>query len=419
LVRKGATEDMSEVNTRKKWYTPASLAERANQGFLGVIRSTGMALRQVEHGTTSGVYKVKGLVKREASSPAQPSPAPRFTGGQPSFSPAPRPAVALGTSGRLQEEAKVSSPQAQPPDEPAAPAGFFARVVAAAATVAAPAVAAVRGDSSEDKPRAQAPAEVAAAPKSERIAPQPSQSSPQARGVESGRPQPAQVAQDNRPIDVDAWLATLPLPDRSQRVRVRSALDDVMHGSEVARRNAAPTLAALGILAEPILVACARGSSLEVTETCLEILIQIGSTKPPALLRQLAEAPDPAFRMVAVRASRCLAAEQQKPILQRALRDPSVTIRRRALSYLAWSHPTWAMTDILRLCYDSDHTVKWAALEALVAFDPAEARERLQDLYPTMDPVLRRRAVRLLERQEKVAGVDASTRSTVEKGTNG
>jgi HEAT repeat protein len=120
--------------------------------------------------------------------------------------------------------------------------------------------------------------------------------------------------------------------------------------------------------------------------------------------------------MVAVRVSRCLSVEQQKPILQKALRDPSIGIRRRALSYLAWSHPAWAMAEILRLCYDSDPTVKWAALEALVAFDPAEARERLDNLYPTMDPVLRRRAVRLLERQEKVASVQTSTRATLEKG---
>jgi HEAT repeat protein len=409
LVRKGASEDMSEVNKRNKWYTPAALAERANQGFLGLIRSTGTALRQVEHGTTSGVSKVKGLIKREPGSPAEAPPAPRPIGVQPSFSPAARPAADPGTSRRLQEDAKAPPPQVQSVDEPSPPAGFFARVVAAAATVAAPAVAvvaAVRKESSEkeaseDAPRAQEPAAVES--KSERT---PAKSSPPS----------SERAQDNQPIDVEGWLATLALPDRSQRVRVRSALDDVLHGSDVARRNAVPALAALGLAAEPILVACARGSSLKVTEACVAILIQIGSTKAPALLRQLAEAPDPAIRMVAVRVSRCLAPEQQRPILQKALRDPSVAIRRRALSYLAWSHPAWAMAEILRLCYDTDPTVKWAALEALVAFDSTEARERLDDLYPTMDPVLRRRAVRLLERQEKAAGVDASARATLEKG---
>ena len=417
MVRKGASEDMSEVNKRNKWYTPAALAERANQGFLGLIRSTGTALRQVEHGTTSGVSKVKGLIKREPGPQAEVAPAPRSTGVQPSFSPAPRPAADPGTSRRVPDDAKAQPPQVQSVDEPSPPAGFFARVVAAAATVAAPAVAAVAAvrkessekessvkESAEDAPRTQAPAAVES--KSERTAPQPAKPSPPS----------SESAQDSRPIDVDGWLATLALPDRSQRVRVRSALDDVLHGSEVARRNATPTLAALGLAAEPILVACARGSSLKVTEACVAILIQIGSTKAPALLRQLAEAPDPAIRMVAVRVSRCLAVEQQRPILQKALRDPSVAIRRRALSYLAWSHPAWAMAEILRLCYDTDPTVKWAALEALVAFDSDEARERLDDLYPTMDPVLRRRAVRLLERQEKAAGVDASTRATLEKG---
>jgi hypothetical protein len=407
---------MSEVKQRKKWYTPATLAERANQGFLGLIRTTGIALRQVEHGTTSGVSKVKGLVKPQVGSRAEASPTPRSTDRGPSVSPAPSPAADLGTSRQLPKDAKAPSPQAQSKDEKSPPAGFFARVVAAAATVAAPAVAAVRRESPEDAPPAQAPSTVAVAPKSERIAPEPSKPGPQARVVEPGRPEASAVSPESRPIDVQAWLATLALPDRSQKVRVRSALDDILHGSEVARRNAAPTLAALGLAAEPILVACARGASLQVTEACLEILIQIGSTKAPALLRQLAEAPDPAFRMVAVRVSRCLSVEQQKPILQKALRDPSIGIRRRALSYLAWSHPAWAMAEILRLCYDSDPTVKWAALEALVAFDPAEARERLDNLYPTMDPVLRRRAVRLLERQEKVASVQTSTRATLEKG---
>ena len=235
--------------------------------------------------------------------------------------------------------------------------------------------------------------------------PRATQPQPQKSGAQSIPPDVGPVAQERpRPtvparVNVEAWLDSLSLPDRSQKVRLRSALDDLIHGSAVIRRNASAILAGLGMAAEPVLVAYADGASIDVTEACIEILIRIGSDEPSGILRRLAEAPDPAARMVALRVSRSLDSDLQKPILLKALRDPLAVIRRRALTHLAWSHPGWAPAEILRLCYDSDPTVKWAALEALVAMDPKEARGRMDSLYPDMDPLLRRRAVRLIERQ--------------------
>jgi HEAT repeat protein len=199
----------------------------------------------------------------------------------------------------------------------------------------------------------------------------------------------------------EQWLASLGLVDRSQRVQLRSAVDDLLHGSEVARASAARTLVALGLSAEPILVDCARSTNPTVAETCLECLFRVGSQKLAQLLPQITSAQDHALRLVALRVAQHLDDAARRPLLVSALRDPHPSVRRRALTYLAWERGAWGKAEILRLCYDADPTVKWAALEALAAVQPEEARKRLDSMFPGMDAALRRHAVRLLERQQK------------------
>jgi HEAT repeat protein len=182
---------------------------------------------------------------------------------------------------------------------------------------------------------------------------------------------------------------------------LRSAVDDILRGSEVARRIAAQRLVSLGIAAEPILVACMRAAAPEVIGICLECLVEIGSKKPAQLLPPLVDAADPALRLIALRIGQGLKEEERKPLLQKALHDPDPAIRRRALTYLGWHSSDWAKAEIIGLCYESESTVKWAALEILAALDPDAARERLASIFPKMESVLRRRAVRLLERQQK------------------
>jgi HEAT repeat protein len=198
---------------------------------------------------------------------------------------------------------------------------------------------------------------------------------------------------------IDSWLDSLALADLSQQVQMRSAVDDLVRGSELVRRSAARLLVSLGLAAEPVFVECARSASPMVVETCLESLSELGSKWLVQLLPHIAASQDEALRLVALRVVQHLALEVRKPLLLGALRDPQPTVRRRALTYLGWQHASWAKAEILRLCYDADPTVKWAALESLAAIEPAEARARLDSMYPGMDPVLRRRAVRLLERQ--------------------
>jgi hypothetical protein len=218
-------------------------------------------------------------------------------------------------------------------------------------------------------------------------------------------PDRRELPAERPPVDLDAaanrLVDAIPLPFRSQRVRARTAVSDLLHGSEIARRAGARTLTSLGILSEPILLECGRSPSPEVAETCLESLVQIGSNKISLLLPQIANSPDHALRLAALRVAHHLDDATRRPLLLTALRDPHPTLRRRAMTYLAWERAAWAKAEILRLCYDQDPTVKWAALEALAAIHPEEASERLDSMYPGMDSVLRRHAVRLLERQKR------------------
>jgi hypothetical protein len=77
MAHESAGEVMAEVKNRKKWYAPLSLTERANDGFLGLIRSTGAVARHVGHGTTSGPSKATKVIKEETAAPLKPPlPAP-------------------------------------------------------------------------------------------------------------------------------------------------------------------------------------------------------------------------------------------------------------------------------------------------------------------------------------------------------
>jgi len=436
---------MVEKKAQQRWYSPTYIAARANDGFLGIVRSTGAAFRQVEEGTIHGATSVKRMLAKPP--PPPPEKKRHIVNGLQELSAKDKAVASLSRDAPVPAPARPAAPQ-QPVAPVAAanvvtPAPVVAPVPGAPLPVPAvtlPAVEAVVAAAPEAKvpevvvvtaaaaPEAKAPevAVVAAAP-----APQVEQEvttldveAPEApagaasswwrrpktaaKATTTAAAEPAPAVQAVAPprlqaqgISVDQWLASLALADRSQRVQVGAAADDLLQGSEVVRRSAARVLLSLGLAAEPIFVEYTRSKSASVVETCLESLVQLGSKKLAQLLPRIAAAPEEALRLVALRVAQHLDQATRRPLLLAALRDSKPLLRRRALTYLGWQHAGWAKADILRLCYDADATVKWAALECLVAIEPAEARARLDGMYPKMDAVLRRRAVRLSERQHK------------------
>lgn len=198
-------------------------------------------------------------------------------------------------------------------------------------------------------------------------------------------------------VDVDALLKQHPVPDRIQALQVREAFDHLLHGSELAGRSALATLVSLGKTAEPFLLAVLADSSTQVTQIALEGLVGIRSDHLLEVIADLLKSENVELRMAALRATNGQPQEQIRPLLLQGLRDPSPLLRRRVLSYLAWCDASWARLEILDRCDDSDVTVRWAAVEALMSSDPTMAYEKLELMLPTLDPARRRRAVSLLE----------------------
>jgi len=78
------------------------------------------------------------------------------------------------------------------------------------------------------------------------------------------------------PLDAETLLERHSPQDRVKAIVLRKALDDLLHGSEPARKSALETLVGQGQVAGPLLVACLREDSPEVVESAFEGLRQIG-----------------------------------------------------------------------------------------------------------------------------------------------
>lgn len=414
---------MVDKKAQRKWYFPVLIAERANDSFLGIVRSTGAAVRHVEKGASRGASSVRRVLE-DTAAPSRKAPAGRQHRARVANAASEKVAVVLSREvcppvparrADAHEQplaAVVTAPAPPTPAVPDAPTQAATPGVVIAANASAHAV-------KVPEPKASEPKAPELGQPGPRTAEQPAirwwrrargATAGPATAVEERRPAPqATTPQRARPPEtrlpgaattVDEWLASLVLRYRSQRVQLRSAVDDLLHGSDVARASAARALEALGRGAEAILVDCAYSTSPAVVEACLESLVNIGSRKLPQLLPRIASAEDHKLRLVALRVARHLDDAARKPLLVAALRDPHPILRRRVLTYVSWERAAWAKGEVLRLCYDPDPTVRWAALEALAAVHPEEARMRLDGMFPGMDAALRRHAVRLLERHQ-------------------
>jgi hypothetical protein len=201
-------------------------------------------------------------------------------------------------------------------------------------------------------------------------------------------------------LDVEALLEEHPPQDRVKAIVLRKALDDLLHGSDAAHKNALETLVGQGEVAGPLLVACLREDSPEVVESAFEGLRQIGWDCPASSISEVLGSSNFELRIIALRAARRLTDEQQRPLLERGLRDPNARVRRRAISCASWHDSPWAVAEIMRLCDDPQPDVKWAAVEALVALRPSDAYEHLKLMLPSLAPTYQRRAAALLAQQD-------------------
>jgi hypothetical protein len=394
----------------RKWHSPQALADRANDGFLSVVRSTGWIVRSVPSDIVNGVSQVgQALIGRKRRAVKQQTKPLEAAPPQQDASPR----AAAGARKR-----QASSPGAPEAAEPARSAR--SQVTAEEPTL---------GEETEQegkkmvkpqtKPLKAAPPQQDASPKaaagarkrqaSSPGAPEAAEPARSARSqVTAEEPTPGQETEQEGPqrpsLDIEALVKEHSPPDTVQAIMLRKALDDLLHGSEEASEGALKTLVGLGQVAEPFLVACLRKDSPHVVEIALEGLSQLGSQRLIGSISDVLGSSDPELRIVALRAVGRLPDDQQRPLLERGLRDPAARVRRRALFYLSWHDSSWAVAEIMRLCDDQQPDVQWAAVDALMALRPSQACDHLQLMMPSLDPVYQRRAALLLQRRKDSPG---------------
>ncbi len=202
-------------------------------------------------------------------------------------------------------------------------------------------------------------------------------------------------------LDLEALLEGRSPEGAEQAAVLRRCFDDLLLGSEEAGEEALKILVGMGQFAEPLLVACLPTDSPRVARIALEGLSRIDSPRLIGCISHVLESSDPELRMVALRAAVGLRDGQRRQrLLERGLRDPDASVRRRALSYVGWYDSYWAITEAMRLCNDKTPDVQWAAVETLIAQRPSEANSILQRVKPSLNRGNQRRAAVLLGQQE-------------------
>jgi len=166
--------------------------------------------------------------------------------------------------------------------------------------------------------------------------------------------------------------------DTIEKLRVRMAVDEMLHGGESSRRAAKRTLVAFGLAAEPFLEALLVIDEPKMIAAVFESLSQIESTRILPAIQRLSSAADHEIRLVALRVAQQADSGQARSFLAEATRDKSPEVRRRVISYLSWrKEDPWALAELRLLCDDPETSVKLAAIEALGYVSPHEARALL------------------------------------------
>ena len=352
-----------------KWHSPQALADRADNGFRFVVRSTARIVCNLPSGMGHGLSKLGRVVlcRKKATRPAEPTEA------------APP-----------QRLASVETPVATPADTQPSSGGTPCQDIARAAELAqqnCPLIPPV------DKPRHEETIAKAVAVAK--------------KWATAKRRAPKQKTSDKETqctaANIDALLSEHIPKDKVQATRLRNALDNLINGSETARKSALEALVELGEDAGPSLVACSRVASPEVVELALEGLRQLGWHCLVSSISAVLESPSIEMRIIALRAAGQLVDDRRRALLERGLRDPVSRVRRRTISYVSWQGSSWAVSEIMRLCDDVKEDVQWAAIEALMALKPTEASDHLRLMMPSLAPPYQRRATALLAQQEKLA----------------
>ncbi|MBI4704531.1 MAG: HEAT repeat domain-containing protein [Deltaproteobacteria bacterium] len=342
-------------------FSPRRLSERADDGFVRLGRSLGAAARYVESGVAQGVSRIPGVARAAVGKLKRPEP----EDGDPGLAAAP----ATGPPAAATEEGEPAAPAAAPTPR-RRPTGL--------------------------KPGLAPPPPMPAAG--------------------AGPPDPALRSAPPCGVDPQQWLQQIEASDPVKATRLRGVLDDLLCGSADARREALLELASLGMEAEPVFLACLRGAGKELADPALEGLASIGSAHFLNCLWDLSAASDPEVRAVALRVAHRLRDELARPVLVRAARDFSPLVRRRALLWLSCRNAPWAVETIWSLCDDPEPSVRWAAIEALIPYEPAVVLRRVQRADPSDAPYARR-ASALLARA--TASVPAATTPAGEPADDG
>ncbi len=343
-----AQKTVSKTKKSKSNVPAQTVADRANDGFVSVAKTAGAAMQSVESGTIQGVSAIgRRLFKRKKKNPRKRSKSKD------------------GTLKLKRIERKEPLPVLPKVD--------------------------ARPDA-EDKP---------ASPKTERSAPLPVSYSP-IKDISKEQKEPIQPKRPQQKIDIDGLIEQYPLSDRVQTIRLRSAIDNLLHSSDLVRLNALKNLVNLGQSTEPFLVAVCRAASSQVVEIALEGLYQIDSSQLHDCIMYIFASQDYELRLVALRAAQRLNDDQARPLLLKGVQDPVVEVRRRTLTYLSWRDSSWAVAAIRDHFNDSEPSVQWAAVEALIAVNPKEAYESVELMMPSLGSVYKRQAGALLQHQMHV-----------------
>jgi HEAT repeat protein len=410
----------------RPWYSPALLADFANNGFLSVARGTGAVVRGIQSGSSKGVSVIVKPLQKKADPPAKRPPGrplavqmrDALAGRKTAAAVAPKPAP-------------VAASPAPPPTP--APASRVAPADPAPATSPPIATEAEFAPTTRSEIVPEADIESAPKPPAPSVAPRKLGGEGQESGGVTGffrsllkgeakpeakpeaatfrdRPgQPAaQPAIPKQPVDVEAVVAQHQFASRADMLSALVSVNEFFHGSARESSDAQKQILSIGAtLAEPVFLAALQRKSPKLAELAFDGLARLKSEKLVPTAREMLSSPDRELRLAGLRAAHWLDDEEARPLFAMAARDPAPEVRRRMVCYLSWRGAPWAIFELRRLCNDDSPPVKWSAIVALTRVQPDVAVDLMGRSPPSeQDSSYRRRIEAALAR--KKAGGDAA-----------
>ena len=408
----------------RPWYSPALLADFANNGFLSVARGTGVVVRGIQAGSSKGVSVIVKPLQKKSDAPATRPPEKPL-------------AVRVRDTLAGRKAAAVVAPKPAP--VAASPAPSSAVSPASPAADSAPAMSPPIAVEAEFAPTTKSEivpeAEIEAAPKASApsVAPRKlggegqesggvtgffksllkgeakPEAKPEAATLRDRSGQPAaQPVIPKQLVDVEAVVAKHQFTSRADMLSALVSVNEFFHGSARESSDAQKQILSVGsTLAEPVFLAALQRRSSKLAELALDGLARLRSEKLVPTAREMLSSPDRDLRLAGLRAAHWLDDEEARPLLAMAARDPAPEVRRRLVCYLSWRSEPWAIFELRRLCNDDSLPVKWSAIVALTRVQPEVAVDLMGRSPPSeQDAGYRRRIEASLAR--KKAGGDAA-----------